>query len=199
MHALFTARGYLLRGFENVLGRVLAGSDILPVDSAGMTIEAVQPSDLGAWFDVVITGFEHPDATGAGSGVALPPRKAIEEAFAQFSETPGFSAYVARVGGTAAGGGSLRIDEGIAQLCGASTLPAFRRRGIQTALTARRLRDARAAGCNLAIITAQPGSTFHFNAQRQGFALLYSRAVLVKTPPAAGRNAPVRHSVARGN
>jgi len=199
VHALFTARGYLLQGFENVLGRILADSDPLPVETAGMTIETVQPTDLETWIDVVITGFEHPDATGAGSGVALPPRQAIEEAFAQFSETPGFRAYLARVGGVAAGGGGLRIDEGIAQLCGASTLPAFRRRGIQTALLRRRLRDGRRAGCDLGIMTARPGSKSHFNAQRQGFVLLYSRAVLVKTPPADERNALLRQSGGKGN
>jgi GNAT superfamily N-acetyltransferase len=143
---------------------------------------------------IMITGFEHADATGAGSDVALPPRRAIEDAFAQFSEMPGFRAYLARVGGAAAGGGGLRINEEIAQLCGASTLPAFRRRGIQAALLRRRLRDARSAGCDLAIMTAQPGSKSHFNAQRQGFALLYSRALLVKTPPAGERNGRLRHN-----
>ena len=87
-------------------------------------------------------------------------------------------------GGAGAGGGGLRIGDGIAQFCGAATLPAFRRRGIQTALLRRRLRDARGAGCDLGIMAAQPGSRSHFNAQRQGFSLLYSRAVLVKLPPA---------------
>ena len=182
VQALFTARGYLLQGFENVLGRTSVDSDLLSAESAGMTIETVRPNDLDAWVDVVITGFEHTDATGAGSGVAPPPREAIEASFAHFPEVPGFCAYLARVGGTAAGGGGLRIDEGIAQLCGASTLSAFRCRGIHAALLRRRLCDARRAGCDLAIMTAQPGSKSHFNAQRQGFSLLYSRAVLVKTP-----------------
>jgi GNAT superfamily N-acetyltransferase len=199
VHALLTARGYLLQGFENVLGRISVDSDQLPAEIAGMTIETVQPNDLDTWIDVVITGFEHPDATGTGSGVALPPRQAIEDAFAQLSEIPGFRAYLARVGAAAAGGGGLRINEGIAQLCGASTLPTFRRRGIQAALLRRRLRDARSAGCDLGIMTAQPGSKSHFNAQRQGFALLYSRAVLVKTPPADERNGLPRNSGEEAN
>ena len=181
VHALFTSRGYLLQGFENVLGRISAESDLLPAETAEMTIETVKPGDLDAWIDVVIQGFEHPDATGAGSGVALPPRQAIEAAFTLFSAMPGFRAYLARVGAVAAGGGGIRIDEGIVQLCGASTLPAFRHRGIQSALLRRRLRDARSTGCDLAIMTAQPGSKSHFNAQRQGFVLLYARAVMIKS------------------
>ena len=40
---------------------------------------------------------------------------------------------------------SMRIDGSLAQLTGAATLPAFRRRGLQTALTLHRLADARAA------------------------------------------------------
>ena len=39
-----------------------------------------------------------------------------------------------------------------------------------------------AAGCDVAVIITQPGSKSHQNAQRQGFDLLYTRAVLVKQP-----------------
>ena len=40
--------------------------------------------------------------------------------------------------------------------------------------------DARAAGCDVAVITTQPGSKSQQNAQRRGFNLLYTRATLVK-------------------
>ena len=82
-----------------------------------------------------------------------------------------------------AGFASMRLDDGLAQLCGAATLPAFRRRGIQTAFLHRRLADAAAEGCDLALVTTQPGSKSQQNSEQQGFALLYSRAVLVKPPP----------------
>jgi hypothetical protein len=39
-----------------------------------------------------------------------------------------------------------------------------------------------AAGCDLAVVTTQPGSTSQRNVQRSGFDLLYTRAVLVKQP-----------------
>lgn len=42
-----------------------------------------------------------------------------------------------------------------------------------------RLADATAAGCEVAVITVQPGSKSQQNAQRHGFDLLYTRAVLV--------------------
>ncbi len=185
VHALFTQRGYVLQGFEDVLGRLLTDADASPVVSPGLRIDEVMDSGLASWIDVMITGFERPDDSGAGSGIPLPPRQALEEAFGPSVEVPGFHAYLASVNGALAGGAGLRSDEKIGQLCGAATLPAYRRRGIQTALLRRRLYDAHRAGCDLAIMTAQPGSKSHFNAQRQGFELLYSRALLVKTPPAA--------------
>ena len=65
-------------------------------------------------------------------------------------------------------------------MCGASTLPEHRRRGLQTALVSTRLADARSEGAEIAVMTTQPGSKSQQNAQKQGFQLLYTRAVLVK-------------------
>src|SRR6266545_4784623 len=68
-----------------------------------------------------------------------------------------------------AGGASIRLAEGVAQLTGAATAPAHRRRGIQTALLSARLADATAAGCDVAVVTTQPGSRSQQNVQRRGF------------------------------
>jgi len=76
----------------------------------------------------------------------------------------------------------MRLADGIAQLTGAATAPAHRRHGIQTALLSARLADAAAAGCDVAVVTVQPASKSQQNVQRQGFDLLYTRAVLVKQP-----------------
>ena len=77
---------------------------------------------------------------------------------------------------------SFRTAEGIAQFTGAATAPAHRRRGIQTALLSARLADAAAAGCDIAVVSTQPGSKSQQNVQRRGFDLLYTRAILVKQP-----------------
>jgi len=82
-----------------------------------------------------------------------------------------------------AGGASLRIADGVAQLCGAATLPEHRRRGVQTSLLAARLEEARRAACDVAVVTTQPGSKSQQNVQRRGFDLLYTRAVLLLSPP----------------
>ena len=101
----------------------------------------------------------------------------------------GFRRYLARLGGDPAGGGNLRLCDGVAQLCGAATLPTFRRRGIQTAMLFTRLQDAGDAGCDIAVVTTEPGSKSQQNVQRSGFGLLYSRAVLIKAPPPRDRDA----------
>ena len=94
----------------------------------------------------------------------------------------GFSRYLARRDGVSAGGASLRVFEGVAHLCGAATLPAHRRRGVQTALLSERLAAAAGGGCDVAVVITQPGSKSQENVQRQGFHLLYARAVLVREP-----------------
>ena len=185
---LLTDRGYRLLGFENVLGRRLEQDDAGRSAIPGLTIEPVV--DRGAyalWLRVSLDGFAQPDEG------PLPTerfeRRALEELFEDMADVPGFVRYLARVGGEPAGAAGMRLDSGLAQMSGAATLPVFRRRGIQTALTQRRLDDARAAGCDLAVVTTAPGSKSQENCHRRGFELLYARAILVKHPPA---EAPTR-------
>jgi hypothetical protein len=45
---------------------------------------------------------------------------------------------------------------------------------------ARRLADGASAGCDVAVVTTQPGSKSQENVQKKGFELLYARAVLVR-------------------
>jgi GNAT superfamily N-acetyltransferase len=179
--ALLTRRGYTLQGFENVLGRRLpaARSPLAP----DLEISPSGPEELATWLDVVITGFAHPDTQGVPSPESY-PRELLESVIADTAVADGFVRYLARRHGTPAGAASMRLFEGVAQLCGAATLPQHRRHGVQTALTAARLQAAVDAGCDLAVVTTQPGSKSQENAQRQGFALLYTRAILVFGPAA---------------
>jgi GNAT superfamily N-acetyltransferase len=173
---LLTARGYRLVGFENVLGHALDGLELPSV--SGLTIEALAPADEARWLDVTVDGFANPDPV---PGVTESyPREVLEKVFADLGGSSGFVRYLARIGGQAAGAASLHVDGKIAQFCGAATLPAFRRRGVQTALLQHRLADARSAGCRLAVITTQPGSKSQANGQRRGFKLLYTRAILLR-------------------
>jgi GNAT superfamily N-acetyltransferase len=176
---LLTGRGYRLESFENVLGRALAPG-LERATPAGIEVRPSGDLELDSWIDVVVDAVAHPDTQGLPWHEEF-PREIVENA-ERDSASAGLARYAALRDGVLAGGASLRIDEGVAQLAGAATAPAHRRRGIQSALLAARLADAAVAGCDVAVITTQPGSRSHQNAQRQGFDLLYTRAVLVKRP-----------------
>jgi GNAT superfamily N-acetyltransferase len=171
---MLAGRGYRLVSFENVLGRALGG----PVESVtppGVEVAASGDDEFEHWLDVVVEASLHPDTEGVPWAEEF-PREILENAKRDMGAL--VRRYLARLGGVPAGGGSMHLTEGIAQLTGAGTAPAFRRRGIQNALLSARLADATAAGCDVAVITVQPGSRSQQNAQRRGFDLLYTRAVL---------------------
>jgi GNAT superfamily N-acetyltransferase len=174
-----TGRGYRLIGFENVLGRHLDGARPAARPAGEVTVSESGAADLRPWLEVVIEGFAHPDQQGVPSHEEL-PRAAIDRALSDLASLPGFHRYLAHRQGQVAGGASLRVSEGIAQLAGAATLPQHRRRGVQSALLSARLAHAAALGCDLAVVTTYPGSKSQQNAQRHGFDLLYTRAVLVR-------------------
>ena len=180
VHAQLVARGYMPSAFENVLGHPL-GESQLP-QPQGVQIAPIGASEIAALADVLVTAFGTPDTGGVG-GDAIPPSDEIRRWFEITMSVDGFRGYVARVDGVIAGGGSLRIDGTIAQFSGAGTLPAFRRRGVQTALYRARLADAARAGCTVGVVVTQPGSKSQQNAQREGFSVLYARQLLVKPAP----------------
>jgi len=176
--ALLTRRGYALQGFENELGRPLP-LESAPAQAEGIVVSPSPADELPAWLDVVVTGFASPDTQGVPSHEQH-PRETAETAIGDMAAVPGFRRYLARRDGVPAGGASMHLGDGVAQLCGAATLPEHRRRGVQTALLAARLEVAGREGCDVAVVTTLPGSKSQENAQRHGFELLYTRAVLVR-------------------
>lgn len=174
---MLTGRGYRLVAFENVLGKLLDAS-ATPRDVEGVEIRLSGEDELDDWLEVVTTGFAHPDEQGVATHEDF-PREIVERAERDLVAA-GARTYLALRDGVVAGGGGLRMTDGVAQLVGAATAPEHRRRGVQTALLSTRLADAATAGCDIAVVTTAPGSKSQQNVQRQGFHLLYTRAVLVK-------------------
>jgi GNAT superfamily N-acetyltransferase len=101
---------------------------------------------------------------------------------------PGVTALVARIDGKPVGAASVMVLGLTAVLGGAATLPAFRRRGVQRALIEARLAVAVHAGCTLAVVTADPGSSSGRNAERTGFQLICNHASM--RAPARSRTDP---------
>jgi GNAT superfamily N-acetyltransferase len=173
------ARGYRLVGVENVSGSSLASP---PAPGApDIAIEVVASERLQQWLDVMVSGFGAADAGGAGVPESF-DAAVVERVVRDFATARGVTLFLARRNGEPAGAASMRIDTGIAQLCGAATLPSQRRRGVQSALLRHRLRHAAAAGCDVGVVTTQPGSKSQQNVQALQFSLLYARNVFVREP-----------------
>jgi ribosomal protein S18 acetylase RimI-like enzyme len=182
---MLARRGYDLVNFENVLGVRLAGERLeqwsrTAADTPEIAVERSGSDEARTWVDVTITGFEAPDTFDGPASHERFSREALERVYSGLADVPGFRRYLARRAGVVSGSGAIRIFDGLAQFCGAATLPAHRRRGVQSALLRARLLDAAHAGCDLAVVTTQPGSKSQENVQRAGFELLYTRAILVR-------------------
>jgi ribosomal protein S18 acetylase RimI-like enzyme len=139
-------------------------------------------------FMQVLYGSPTPDRDGAPSGVEL--REDVEAFVEHYCShaPPGFDApaivrgemrewrcYAALVDGRPVAGGAMHVHEGVATLAAAGTLPEYRGRGIQSALLRRRIADAGAAGCDLVVCSASPGSTSQRNQERVGLRPAYTR------------------------
>jgi ribosomal protein S18 acetylase RimI-like enzyme len=72
------------------------------------------------------------------------------------TDNPAFSVYLARLNGFAVAALTTMAANGVVLLFNVATIPAARRRGIAGNLALLALRDARAAGCAQAALTATP-------------------------------------------
>ena len=92
-------------------------------------------------------------------------------------DAPGWSLYLARVGGRPAGAAILYVVGECAYLADGSVDPAFRRHGVHRALLDRRCADAAAAGATRIFSGCDFLSASHRNQLRKGLSLLYTEAI----------------------
>jgi len=157
-------RGYQVSEFSNVMARLVA-NDAFPPTPPGMEIRHVGREQIDLWVLTVAQGFAE----------NYPVTQELLSVMKMFALGKNTECYVASMEGKIAGGATLAIRGRIAGLFGASTLPEFRKRGVQTALLHARLRRAAEEGCELAMSIAQPGSISQRNITRLGFQTLYTR------------------------
>ena len=91
-------------------------------------------------------------------------------------QQPGWSLYLARVGGRPAATATLFMDGDTAYCADATTDPAFRRHGLHSALLHRRIRDATTARVDLVTSGAAFLSDSFRNMERIGMRLMFLRA-----------------------
>jgi GNAT superfamily N-acetyltransferase len=165
-------RGYRLAGFENYLAMPLVPDDAEPPAIPGIDVRPAGRAEAGLYASVVSPNFAGPEG----------PTDEHHDLIAAILEMEHASAFLAEVDGQPAGGGAVLVHRGVALLAGAATLPPYRNRGVHAALHHARLALARRSGCDLAAQGAHPGSTSQRNAERRGFRVAYTRAILVRDP-----------------
>ena len=172
-------RGYVLQGFENELGAevVPTGGGTGPQQDAGVRVALAAAEAADTWARVTAEGFAAADQDPG----APPESYTIDQLIAMMRQFlhPSIRHYLAWVDGKPAGGVATWTYDRILGIFGASTLPQFRRRGVQTAVT-RFVLEAARGEADVAIATTAPGSTSQRTHERLGFQVLYTRAILLK-------------------
>jgi hypothetical protein len=134
--------------------------------SGDVSVRVIGPEEAQLWATVSAQGWsnEHPELLDF-----------VERAGAISVARHQSPCFLAELNGQPAAAGGLCIHEGVALFAGAATIPAMRRRGMQSALLQERLRYAFDQGCDLAMMVAEAGSESQRNAERQGFQIAYTR------------------------
>lgn len=170
LYETLASRGYQLREVSNVLARELTPADGIAPPNEGVAIRPASPEEESLWALTVAQGFaEH-----------YPVTQSLLDVMAGFFHRADACCFLALVGKEVAGGGVVSAHDGVGGLFGASTLPAFRRRGVQTALLTSRLAWARERDCDVAVSIALPGSASQRNIERFGFRVVYTRTKLIR-------------------
>jgi GNAT superfamily N-acetyltransferase len=163
-----TARGFVQH--NRWMKLVRDARDESPPAHSTLQVEEVSPSTRDAFTHVIARAYGMPDA--------------LRPWVAQLVGREGWTHYVAMEDGTAVAAGSLQIVGDRAWTGFAGTLPEMRARGAQSVLIARRIEDARRAGCRWIICeTAEdapgkPAPSLH-NQLRFGYRVLYARPNLL--------------------
>ncbi len=131
-------------------------------------VREIGPDEAELFADVLLRGHGVPDHV---------PRSHV----ASWAENPTSRLYVAEVDGWPAAAGALVLGE-VANLANASTLPAFRGRGLQSALIRTRISVAAAAGSALVCSGAAWASQSQRNLERAGLRIAYTKTVWRQNP-----------------
>ena len=161
---LLCTRDYRPFEVSNVLFRSIEPPNTVHAD--GINVRVAGPDETEIWGSVSTRGWthEHPEL-----------EKFVQQIGAILVARRNSPCFLAEIDGVPAAAGALLLHEGVALFAGATTLPEFRRRGLQRALLAERMHYAAVAGCRLAMMVAEAGSISQRNAERQGFRVAYTR------------------------
>ncbi len=159
------ARGYRPIELSNVLYRMVE-NPAAEATSTNITVRVTGPEEAQLWSSVSAKGWSHDHPELADFMLQFSALTLARENNVSF---------LAEIDGQPGAAGVLCLHEGVALFGGAATVPELRRRGLQAALMAARMRYACEQGCDLAMMVAEAGSGSQHNAERKGFRVAYTR------------------------
>lgn len=164
--SLLTSRGYQPIELSSVLFREMGPALTRDVRNSEMTTRVIEHEEADLWARTSAAGW-----SSEGNG--------LSEFMLNFGRVSaiceGASPFLAEINGNPCATGMLFVFDDVCMLAGASTVPGGRNRGAQNALLRSRLELAVGRGCTLAVMAAAPGSQSQRNAQKNGFAIAYTR------------------------
>jgi GNAT superfamily N-acetyltransferase len=168
--------GYVIRVFESVFYRELSEGSIAALHAPpdGLEITRLDPEDRALsrrYAEVIVPQFYPPGAAPTEADLALVERTIRH---------PRSVILAAWMDGALVGGGGMETLGEVAALYGLAVVPEYRRRGIQQALIAERLKLARHLGAKVATISSRPRVATERNVRRMGFQVAYTKAVVVR-------------------
>ena len=163
---LLGRRGYRVLEWSNVLARLIDSRALAPAPRTMLQICRAGPEHAAAWVAIMNRCLLEQEE------VTPEARDLLEPSF----HVPSSAWFLGIVKGVIAGCAGVFLHGDVAVLAGAATLPAYRGRGIQAALSRARIEHAVSSGCNLAVSITRPGTASQHNAERLGFEIVYTRA-----------------------
>jgi GNAT superfamily N-acetyltransferase len=164
---LLRERRYNIDTFFSVL--------VLPLDrplnrklNGDVVVRRIDESEAETWLRAVGGGFD------GDSSLATEMRTILAPNF--YSESSAI--FLAEIDGQAVGGGAMYVHDGVVEFGSTSTLPNYRRQGVQTALLDARLKLAQEMGCDLAMVITSPGTASQRNVMRLGFEMAYTKVAM---------------------
>ncbi|MBD3917419.1 GNAT family N-acetyltransferase [Paenibacillus sp. PR3] len=161
-----TDRGFRQSGFHTVLYG-MPNAEEEPAYAAGIAIRELKADEFELY------GKLHCLGTGLnvdGAGHVADNNRVLYD-------QPGWRFYIGFVDDQPAGVAVMYMHNSTASLTFAATIPAFRKRGLQTAFLHKRCYDAAIAQCDLVVSQAAYASISQNNMERAGLRIGYTRAV----------------------
>lgn len=146
---------------------MMVASSVPQPPSGDTEVEELGRDRLDVFLDTLNLGFDAAPATLAN----------LRRNQRFWCDMPSWHLFLARIDGVPAGAAVLSIHDDVGYLAAGSVLPAFRGRGLQTALIAARLQRAAARRCSIVCGGAAWGSQSQRNQQRAGLAIAHVKTI----------------------